>query len=177
MARETQTARNGRGRFVRTVEQAEKDREIAEYCVGRKFRDVAQHFGLSVSTVYEARERALQAVIEPAGDAVLAAELVKLDVAEAAVIKVLRAHHVIVSDGRIVVDKDSGEKLTDSKPVLDAVRTWLGVLDKRAKYRGLYAPEEVRVLDATDAAIRQLAGELAIFDAGSEAGVPAEAEG
>lgn len=154
--------RNGWGRFVRTVEQAEKDAEIARYLKGRTVRETAEYFGLAASTVHEANQRAIQAAIQPAGDEVLANELIKLDVAEYAILGVLRAHHVTVSDGRIV--RDDGVAVTDDKPVLDAVRAWVPILTHRAKLRGLFAPERFEVTDPNGGS--DLAAELSAFLAG-----------
>jgi hypothetical protein len=164
--------RNGRGRYVRTVEQAEKDAEIARYLMGRTYRETADHFGLAASTVHEANQRAIDAAIQPAGDEVLANELIKLDVAEYAILRVLRAHHVTVSDGRIV--RDDNEAVTDDKPVLDAVRAWVPILTHRAKLRGLFAPERFEVTDPNGGS--DLATELSAFLAGVDSAARGSAE-
>lgn len=152
--------RNGRGRFVRTVEQAEKDREIAYFYMGRTYRQTAAHFDMAVSSIHDAVERAKLAAIVPAGDDILSMELLKLEVAERAILEVMRAHHIVVSDGRVVFDPRNDQLLTDHKPVMAAVREWLRILDQRAKYRGLYAPTKHIVEVVDEVALRAEADKL-----------------
>lgn len=157
--------------FERTIETAERDAEIARYKIGRTYQQCADQFGVSKHTAHDAVRRAIDAAVVTAGRDVIAAELIKLDALEETAWAVLRANHIVVSDGRIMVDpraKDGdGEKalLVDSKPVLMAIDRILRCQERRARLLGLDAPvrQEVRVVDSTDAAIEQLAAELAGF--------------
>lgn len=129
--------------------------------MGRTYRQTAAHFDMAVSSVHDAVERAKVAAIVPAGDDILSMELLKLEVAERAILEVMRAHHIVVSDGRVVYDpRVKNTLLTDHKPVMAAVREWLRILDQRAKYRGLYAPTKHIVEVVDEVALRAEAAKL-----------------
>lgn len=75
---------------------------------------------------------------------------------------VLEREHVTVSHGRIIRDEETGEKLLDDGPVLQAIDRVVRIRERRAKLLGLDAPQrhEVVSLDAVDAEIRRLTAEL-----------------
>lgn len=162
--------------FERTIEDAERDTQVARYKVGRTYRQVAEHFNISVSAAHDAVQRAIATVPIAAGRDVIADELIKIDALEEAAWLVLRANHIHISDGRVV--KDDGTAITDHKPVLMAIDRVVKCQERRAKLLGLDAPvrQEVHVTDATDTAIQQLVSELAVFDTSAEAGAAREAE-
>lgn len=152
--------------LTRTIETAERDAEIARYCVHHTITAAAAHFGLNKSTISRARNRAIAEAVRPAGEEALGAELVKLDLYEAAVLEVLRANHVYVSDGRIIRDNDpDATPLLDYRPVLMAVDRGLRISERRARLLGLDAPtkQQIHVLteDVVDAALREAAEEHA----------------
>jgi hypothetical protein len=103
-------------------------------------------------------------------------ELMRLDLLWVEVWQVLKREHVTVSNGRLVRG-DDGEPLRDDGPVLAAVDRLVKILERRAKYLGLDAPQkhEVLTLDAIDRAIQELNAELGEAAASEAAGV-AEAE-
>ncbi|MCW6003890.1 hypothetical protein K1W54_04740 [Micromonospora sp. CPCC 205371] len=103
-------------------------------------------------------------------------ELMRLDLLWAEVWAVLKREHVTVSNGRLVRGED-GHPLRDDGPVLAAVDRLVRILERRAKYLGLDAPQkhEVLTLDAIDRAIQELNAELGETAAGEASGV-AEAE-
>lgn len=86
---------------------------------------------------------------------------------------VLRRQHITVSHGRVIRDDDTGEKILDDGPTLQAMDRISRLLDQRSKLRGEYAPVKVEAitLDALDRAIAELAAEL---DEQTEAANPAE---
>ena len=149
--------------YTRSYTTAERDAEIARYCVEHTITEAAAHFGLNKSTVSRARQRAIAAVIQPAGQEALAAELLELENLRLAAYQVLRAHHVHVADGRIV--KDDGIPVTDHKPVLMAIDRVLRIAESRRKLLGSDAPtkQTIHVLteDVVDAALREAAEEHA----------------
>jgi hypothetical protein len=75
---------------------------------------------------------------------------------------VLRRDHITVSHGRVIRDDDTGEKILDDGPTLQAMDRIARLLDQRSKLRGEYAPVKVEAItiDALDQAIAALAAEL-----------------
>lgn len=86
---------------------------------------------------------------------------------------VLRRQHITVSHGRVIKDDETGEKILDDGPTLQAMDRIARLLDQRSKLRGEYAPVKVEAitLDALDKAIAELAAEL---NEQSEPASPAE---
>jgi hypothetical protein len=146
--------------YIRTVETAERDAEIARYWIGRTIGEVAAHFGVNKATVSRARKRAIDAAVVPAGREAIAAELLKLDAWQETALAVLRANHVQVADGRVVRDGD--QTVSDDRPVLMAIDRLLRIAERRARLCGFDAPSraEVRVTDDLTAQIEELAREL-----------------
>lgn len=153
--------------FERTIEAAERDGEIATYRARHRnqtLQQIAEHFGLrNKSTVHAAILRATTAAAARGGRELLGQQLVEADFAKQVVLEVLRSHHIIVSDGRVVYLGD--QPLKDHKPVLMAVDRYMKILDHEAKLTGIYAPtkQTVTVLteDVVDAALREAAAEHA----------------
>lgn len=164
---------NGRD-FTRDIATAERDAEIARYCIGRTLSQAAEHFGLNKSTISRARRRAIAAAVVPAGQEAIAAEMIELEALRHEAWTVLRANHVHVADGRVV--HDDGQPVTDHKPVLMAIDRLLRIQERRAKLQGYDAPSraEVRVTDDLTAQIEELAAELgaAAGDLGTDRGAP-----
>lgn len=152
----------------RLIETAERDSEMAHYkAEHHSYREVAEHFGVSTSTAYDAVQRAIKATAAVGGEEAKAAELVKLDVMEKWVLAVLHRRHITVSNGRVILGED-GKPLEDDAPVLAAVAMWLKIAERRSKLEGLDAPARqiVTVIteDVVDAEIRRLQEELARLD-------------
>jgi hypothetical protein len=103
-------------------------------------------------------------------------ELMRLDRLWVEVWAVLKREHVTVSNGKLVRGED-GHPLRDDGPVLQSVDRLVRILERRAKYLGLDAPQkhEVLTLDAIDRAIQELNAELGGAEVGEATGV-AEAE-
>lgn len=89
-------------------------------------------------------------------------ELQRLDELLAEAWRVLKRQHVTVSHGRVIYDEESGEKLLDDGPVLQAIDRILKIQERRSKFLGLDAPTKVEAItiDALDAEIAKLAAEL-----------------
>lgn len=164
-------------RYERTLEKAERDRDMAEYKAGRTYQQVADHFGVSKKTAWESVDRAIVATAAIGGDIARAAELVKLDAMETACWAVLRRRHITISHGRVVESPETGEPLEDDEPVLRATATLLRVAERRAKLMGLDAPSRQTVTvvteDVIDAEIARLTAELETTDAASAGRSPA----
>jgi len=137
------------------------------------FAEIAAELGIPQSTARTDYERALAertAETERLAAHIRGAELAKLDVMEAAAWKVLRARHVTVSHGKLILGED-GTPLLDDGPVLQAIDRLVRIAERRSRLLGLDAPvrTKIEVTDALDAEIEQLVAELAGPAAASEA--------
>lgn len=155
---------DGKGRFVRSVETAEREAEAARLrSKGWSYPRIAAELGYKhKADAYNAVKKVLADTVREAGDEVRAMELVRLDALYAAATEVLDREHVTVSHGRIVAGAD-GAPLLDDAPVLQAVDRLLRIQERRARLLGLDAPvkKDVSLTDERVAAIEALAEELA----------------
>ena len=181
MSRKPPAKPRAAGKFVRSVETAERDAEAARLrSRGRTYPQIAEELGYcDKGAAHHAVKKILDGIVVEARDLLIKMELDKLDMMTRAVIDVLEGQHYVVSDGRIVYigDKDDPDRkeLLDDGPVLQAVDRLLKIADRRAKLLGLDAPKRVEVGDTTpdlDAAVRDLAAELAAAGRGTQ--VPQE---
>jgi hypothetical protein len=126
------TARNlprgDKGRFTTDPAVAARDAEIADRIVnGETARSIANDLGMALSSVYEARDRALNALRRPPTEQLMTLEVERLEKSleryremEALVTQTLTRQHITVSQGKAVYD-DSGEAVWDDEFVLKAV--------------------------------------------------------
>lgn len=164
--RQANRTRGGDGRYIRTPETAERDAQAAHLrAKGWSYRRIAAEMDYSTpSSVFEAVQRALDAIpAEPAED-VKRFELERLDAMYAAAMEVLERRHVHVSggkvvlqiteyarddDGNILLDDDGRpmaakvEQLEDDAPVLAAIDRLLKIQARRAALLGLDAERKV----------------------------------
>ncbi|MEU1445498.1 hypothetical protein [Streptomyces mirabilis] len=153
-----QRARNHRG-FVRSPETARRDAEACELrSKGWTYRQIADHFGISSRTAWEAVQEALKAIVKEPAEAALQfeldrldAELVRLGELEEAAREILDRHHVTVANNGQIVHHD-GAPLLDDGPVLQAIDRLLKIEDQRRrngesrrKLLGMDAPSRVSV--------------------------------
>lgn len=147
------------GKYTRTPETAERDAEAARLrSRGLSYRAIADAMGwASGSVAFRAVRRALAAVVEEPAAEVRAlelqrldADLERLDTAEAAVMKVLEAEHVVIQHGRVV--ELNGSPVPDDAPVLQAVDRLVRINDARVrvsesrrKLLGLDAPVKAEI--------------------------------
>lgn len=154
-----QDARNAQGRYARRRETAERDAKAADLRArGRTYQQIADELGYSnKGDAFRAVEHALAAVVKESGKAVLHfelerldAELARLDALEETVRKVLKARHITVSNGRVIIHPDTLEPMEDDGPVLQAVDRLLKIEEsrrrngeRRAKLTGIEAAIKV----------------------------------
>lgn len=163
------TGRNHKGKFERTLSNAQRDAEAARLRArGLTFQQIADQLGYSDrSAARMGWKRVIDGVVIEAREDVLKLELDKLDRMEREAIEIMETFHFVVSDGRIVFtgDKDDPNRtpLHDDGPRLAAIDRWLKVSQHRAKLMGVYAPtrSEVVTLESVDAEIRRLEREMA----------------
>lgn len=138
------TARGPTGRFIRSLDGAERDAEAARLRTrGLSYDAIGEQLGLDKGNAYRAVQRALQATVQEPAEELRQLELARLDDMWAAVLEVLEAKHFTVSQGRIVYYGDV--PLADDAPVLAAVDRLLRIQERRAKLLGLDAPAKAEV--------------------------------
>lgn len=105
-------------------------------------------------------QRALVLTVQEPADEVRALELQRLDMLWQTVLEILRSHHVVVSQGRVVFLNE--EPIKDHAPILAAVDRLLKIQERRAKYLGLDAPKQLEfiTIDALEAEIQRLNEEM-----------------
>ena len=153
---------DGNGRFVRTVNTAERDAEAARLRArGYSYQQIADELGWSSKgDAHHAVKRVLADTVKEAGDEVRALELARLDGLHRAAMDVLEREHVTVSNGRVVALNET--PLPDDGPVLAAIDRLLKIQERRARLLGLDAPtkQAISISPERAAAIEQLAEEL-----------------
>ena len=197
MANPNQDARGPHtGRYERTLDTAARDAEAADLrAKGWTYQRIADHFGWAshASAIY-AVQRTLDAVVREPGEAVryfelsrLDAELGRLDDLEAEARRVLKARHVMVNNGRVILHPETGNPMDDDGPVLQALDRLLKIEDarrrngeRRAKLTGIEAAVKVdaTVTEVTqeDVALRELVTEMRAKNAAVEEKLRADRE-
>ncbi len=158
MANPDQNSRNGKGRYERTIEGAERDGRAAELrAQGMTYKAIGEELGIDRSNAFLAVQRAIEAVVREPGEAVLHFELERLDAElqrlnglEEAARTVLAARHITVSNGHVIIHPDTEEPMEDDGPVLQAIDRLLKIEDarrrngeRRAKLTGIEAALKV----------------------------------
>lgn len=176
--------RNGRGRFVASLDTAARDAEAARMRVRAvPLAEITERLGFSdMGAASHAISRALRAVRSDGVDEARRIALDRLEFMYSAALAVMERHHYTVSqgqliylgkpsrddDGRVVRDPKTGkvvwdydaEPLADDGPVLQALDRMLRVEARRAAIEGFDAPAKSRVevtrTDGVDSAVRDL---------------------
>jgi len=167
--RKPQRGRSGGGRFIRTDESAERDAEACRLRTnGATYRQIADQLGYAdESSAWKAVDRALRATVAEPAAKVRMIELARLDLLFAEAYRVMRAEHVVVSNGRVVMDPaDPTKPLRDDGPTLAAIDRLVKIGERRARLWGLDAPIKVDLptYGQVEAEIARLATELGMND-------------
>jgi hypothetical protein len=155
--------RRGRGKGVRKQADRERDgRVLAMRRSGASFAQIAEYFGMTNEGAFQCFKRALIDVDKESVNEKRLIEEVRLDEMYRRAIEVATGQHPLVSNGRVMIHPDTGEILTDPKPVLEGINTMLRISERRARMLGLDMPvkAEVRHIDNLDGQIEQLMDEL-----------------
>lgn len=149
-----QEARDGRGRYVRTLESAARDAEAARlHAQGWTYKAIAAELQMGdKSTAIRAVQRAVRAVVQGPAEEVLKLHTARLEYAYGKAVEIAEADHIMVSQGKIMRD-DEGRPLRDHAPVLAALREARQTLDSFRIMMGLNQPVKV------DATVREVTQE------------------
>jgi len=169
------SSRGRNGRFEKTLESAERDREACRLRArGITYQAISDELGYGDEAhARRAVKECIDAVRAEGGRELKAIQRDQLDYLTRRVLAVLERKHLTITPTGKIVTVD-GEPVLDDAPVLTATDRLLRIMERRAKLEGLDAPErrEVLTLDAIDAEIAALTAELGSSD---EAGTPTDA--
>lgn len=158
-----QSDRDRTGKFVKTLESAERDREACRLRArGVTYQQIADQLGYGdASNARRAVKQCIEAVRAEGGRELKAIQRDQLDYLTRAVLAVLERQHLTITQSGKVVTMD-GAPIIDDAPVLAATDRLLRIMERRAKLEGMDAAErrEVLTLDAIDAEIAALTAEL-----------------
>jgi hypothetical protein len=155
--------RDGAGKYVRSLETAERDAEAARLrSKGMKYRDIAAELGIDVHSAHNAVKRAMTAAVVEDGAEALAfelrrldEELERLDDLYGRVMEVLEREHVTVSQGHVVY-MDGGGAVPDDEWILKAVDRLVKIDESRRRN----GESRRRLLGLDQPAKTQLSGDL-----------------
>lgn len=139
-------ARDRTGRYMRTLESAQRDARAAELKAQRKtYQQIADELGFcDRGEAWRAVQRALVAIVKEPAERLRAVEAAKLDELYVEALDVLSRDHVTVSHGK-VVKGDDGSPLLDDGPKLQAIDRLLKVRESYRKLLGLDAATKTEV--------------------------------
>lgn len=139
--------RDGRGRYTRSLDTAERDAEAARlHAAGWTYKAIAERLELGhKSSAIRAVQRAVRAVVQGPAAEVLKLHTSRLEYAYGKAIEIAESDHIMVSQGKIIRD-DDGNPLRDHAPVLAALREARQTLESFRNMMGLNQPVKV---DAT----------------------------
>jgi ribosomal protein S12 methylthiotransferase accessory factor YcaO len=137
-------ARDGKGRYIRTPETAERDARAAQLrAEGWTLQQIADELGYTdKSNARQAIQRALREIVQGPAEQLLQIHLTRLETLYQAAVDVLETEHVLVSHGRIVKDDDD-QPLPDYGPKLAAMREARAALADFRKAIGLDAAQKI----------------------------------
>ncbi len=135
--------RDGKGRYTRTIDTAERDATAARLRSQRKtYQQIADEMGYETSaSAYTAVQRAIAAVPREAGEEMRQLELDHLDMVAQKAEEIARKIHLAYNNKGILVHE--GEVLQDDGPTMQALRLLKDVSESRRKLLGLDAETKV----------------------------------
>ncbi|MFE1192918.1 hypothetical protein ACFW6E_08970 [Streptomyces olivaceoviridis] len=139
--------RDGRQRFVRSMDNVRRDAEAAAYWAEHHctYQEIADRFGYyDRAQAWRGVQAAKRDVALPGAEKLRATEAEQLDALFVSAMEILEREHVMVSHGRVVKD-DTGRPILDDGPRLAAVREMRQIRESYRKLFGLDAPSRVSV--------------------------------
>lgn len=171
--------RDGRGKFIRQPDTAERDAQACRLRVsGCTYQQIADRLGYPHRDLARrAVERALLEIIREPAEQLRQLELERLDEMARIAWSVLYTKHLHVSaSGKVARHPDTGEVLIDHEPTFAAMDRLLKIGERRAKLLGLDAPTRIEAeVYPRDDINREIAGLIAALSAGDPG--PAAIEG
>jgi hypothetical protein len=148
--RGVERTKDGNGRFCRSLEQVDEDREAARlYARLSSYTKVAEAQGCNVATAFRRVQRAFAGEPDDSTEVARKVSLARLAAMATLVQDVAEETHLAHSNGRIVglLDGESGvfTPLLDRSVNLAAVDRLLRIEDQRARLLGSYAATRARV--------------------------------
>ena len=142
--RGVERAKDGNGRFCRSLEQLEEDKEAARL-YGRvcSYSEVARLQKCNVSTAYRRVHRAFAVAPDDSIDTARRVALARLSAQAVIAQHIAESEFVAHSNGRVVYLSD--EPLVDVSANLAALDRLLRIEDQRARLLGLHAPTAARI--------------------------------
>lgn len=139
-----QDQRDGRGRYIRTIEAAEQDAEVARlYTEGSlTFQEIGDQLGISKWAAIRSYRRAVRSVIQEAGEGALRVQIDRMEYLFAKAVEIIESDHVVVSHGHVVYGDDQ-QPLRDHGPALAAIREARQILDGFNSLTGLKQPTKI----------------------------------
>ncbi len=143
MANPDQKARTAKGKYCRTLAGAERDAEAARlFDSGLNYREIGERLGIDRSSALRAVQRAIRAVVQDAGEAVIRTQVNRLEYLYEKAVEIAETDHIVVSHGRIIYG-DDGQPLRDHGPVLAALREARAGIESLNRMLGLNKPDKV----------------------------------
>lgn len=140
-----QDQRDGKGRYNRTLESAQRDAHAAELRAQHwTYKQIADELGIDKAGAIRAVRRAIRDACAGPGKELVDLEVQRLEAMYDQILDILERDHPVVSHGRIVKD-DSGTPLVDDEMKLKAVDRALRTRESFRKLLGLDAPSRVSV--------------------------------
>lgn len=148
MATDDTPGRGQNGKFTRTDDTAARDAKAVRLrSQGASYSEIATALAFhDASGARKAVERALADVVRPDVERLRALQGDELDAIQLECWRIITTPHPKVSaSGRIVIDPNTGEPVTDPAPIVAALNTLVRVGERRAKLLGLDGPAKVEV--------------------------------
>jgi hypothetical protein len=137
--------------------------------LGHPLEDIAEHFSWftddgvpDTSRVATAIRAHLASLYRFTVDEMKVIELQSLDELEYRLWKLLEGDHYVISQGQVVIDKMTQQRVQDNRFILETCDRIQKVKDQRAKMMGLYAASKIEVIsiDRIEQEIQKLEQQL-----------------
>lgn len=139
--------RDGRNRFVRSMDNVRRDAEAAAYWAEHRctYQEIADRFGYyDRAQAWRAIQAAKRDVALPAVTKLRQVESEELDSLYVMAMEIIERNHVMVSHGRVVYG-DDGQPLQDDGPRMQAIQTALRIRESYRRLHGVDQPAKTEI--------------------------------
>lgn len=139
------TPRGPNGRWERTIDSAERDAEACRLRIaGWSYQRISDELGYGAQQhASVAVRKQLAAVPKEAAAELIEVEAQRLDKLQAMADDLAAKEYLLIQAGKVVVDPETGMRVTDDGPVLSAMKMALDIQVSRRRLLGLDAPSSV----------------------------------